>query len=102
LAKKSGPKLDNSSLAERQRVLIQLAERAGINWKRLLANVPDDDRARVAALATLLGMNAHLSLMPEISMDELAEQAMRTRVLRQLFEPPELPIPVGPRSGDEP
>jgi hypothetical protein len=96
LAKKSGPKLDNSSLEERQKVLIRQAEHAGIDWKTLLAKVPDDDRARVAALATLLGINAHLALMPEISMDELAQQAMRTRVLRQLFEQPELPMPGGP------
>ena len=96
MAKKSGPQLDNSTLAERQRVLIQQAESAGINLKTLLADVPDNDRARVAALATLLGMNAHLALMPEISMDELAEQAMRTRVLRQLFEPPGVADPGGP------
>lgn len=96
MAKKSGTQLDNSSLAERQKVLIERAEHAGLDLKKLLADVPDDDRARVAALATLLGMNAHLALMPEIGMDELAEQAMRTRVLRQLFEPPRVADPGGP------
>jgi hypothetical protein len=44
-------------LKTREEQLRALAEQSGIDWKGRLKDVPDDPRVRVAALATLLGVD---------------------------------------------
>jgi hypothetical protein len=44
-------------LGTREKQLRALAEQGGIDWKGRLKGIPDDPRVRVAALATLLGID---------------------------------------------
>jgi hypothetical protein len=44
-------------LKTREEQLRALAEQGGIDWKGRLKELPDDQRLRVAALATLLGID---------------------------------------------
>lgn len=44
-------------LKTREEQLRALAEQGGIDWKGRLKDVPDDPRVRVAALATLVGVD---------------------------------------------
>jgi hypothetical protein len=66
----------------RMKVLMARLENAGIDWKTPLANVPHNERARVAALATLLGIDANLALNPKVSLDELINEAARMDLVR--------------------
>jgi hypothetical protein len=85
-------------MPERRKALIQRAESAGIDWKGPLANILNDERARVAALATLLGMDAHLALNPEVNLDEIVELAMHADETRAGMR--DLPARSGPGAGD--
>ena len=95
---KRNQKSSEAKMPERRKALIERAERAGVDWKKALANIPDDVRARVAALATLLGIDAHLALNPEVSLDEIAELALRADHTRAAM--PDLSVRLGPDAGD--
>ena len=59
----------------RQRELEELARARGVELDRL-ADLPDDPRLRLAALATLLGLDARLAaFQPEVSVPALEAMA---------------------------
>ena len=60
-------------LRDRQAELERLVESRGLEWKGRLRDLPDDPRVRVAALATLLGLDAHAAAFRlEVPSDTLA------------------------------
>jgi hypothetical protein len=65
-------------LRDRQAELERLAKERGIQWQGRLRDLPDDPRVRLAALATLLGLNAHTAAFrSEVPIDTLTAEGGR-------------------------
>jgi hypothetical protein len=71
---------DQEALARRRAELSARADERGIDWQSQVKGLPtDDDRLMVAALATLLGVDAHEAFDPAFSVDELERRAERSQ-----------------------
>lgn len=66
-------------LGERVRELSERAGKRGLDWKSRLKDVPDDPLLRVAALATLLEIDALAAMKSDVELDSLEEEAKAAR-----------------------
>jgi hypothetical protein len=66
-------------LEERGAGLERRAKERGVDWDALSANLPEDPRARVAALATVLGFDALRAWREDVSLEHLEQESVARR-----------------------
>jgi hypothetical protein len=72
----------NEALRDREAELRTRLSQRGGEWERRLAGLPDDPRLQVAALATLLELDAADALRPEMPISTLDDRARELRRVR--------------------
>jgi len=72
-------------LSTREKQLRTLAEKRGVDWKRLMKGLPDDPRLRVAALATLLGIDAIEAWKSDRPISTLADEARKRKAATEKY-----------------
>jgi len=82
--------MTTEELIARRRELQAMADQQNIDWKTRLSSLPqDDDGLIVAALGTILGLNARRALDESITLNELlrySEERRTGEVNRELIE----------------
>ena len=74
-------------LRDRQAELERLVESRRLEWRGRLRDLPDDPRVRVAALATLLGLDAHAAAFKlDVSSDTLVRTGRRDERAIQQYQ----------------
>jgi hypothetical protein len=72
-------------LETREEQLRTLAERAGIDWKGRMKGLPDDPHVRVAALATLLGIEPIEAWRTDSPTKTLASEARKRKAASEKY-----------------
>jgi hypothetical protein len=71
--------LVGSSLDSRVRELEDRARASGVDYARISAHLPVDQRARAAALATTMGLNALRAIQEGSTLEDLEQERETTR-----------------------
>jgi len=66
-------------LEERGAEFERLAKERGVDWRALSAKLPEDPRARVAALATVLGFDSLAAWRKDVSLEQLEQESEARR-----------------------
>jgi hypothetical protein len=72
-------------LSTREEQLRTLAEKGGVDWERPMKGLPNDPRLRVAALATLLGIDAIEAWKSDRPISTLADEARKRKAATEKY-----------------
>jgi hypothetical protein len=90
-------------LEERRAELERRAREREVDWDALSANLPEDPRARVAALATVLGFDALRAWREDVSLEQLEQERLARREAAEQgareAEEAGVPLPEGEGAG---